>query len=105
MAVTKKQIMEKLSGVVDPELGVSIVDLGLVYEVHVKKTPKKGKQKADIVMTLTTPACPLADYLLGQVEAKLNELPDIDINVRVVFQPVWSPDKMSEKAKIVLGMK
>jgi metal-sulfur cluster biosynthetic enzyme len=105
MAVTKRRIMGKLSGVVDPELGVNIVDLGLIYEVRVKKAGSGGKQKAEVVMTFTTPACPLANYLLGQVESRLNELPDIDISVRVVFEPAWSQDRMSEKAKIKLGMK
>jgi metal-sulfur cluster biosynthetic enzyme len=105
MAVTRKQIMEKLSKVVDPELGLNIVDLGLIYSAKVLPKKKGGKQSAEVEMTFTTPACPLANYLLSQVESRLNELPDIDISVRVVFEPAWGPDRMSERAKIKLGMK
>ncbi len=102
--ITKKQIMGKLSEVVDPELGVNIVDLGLIYSV--KMLPAKaGKQNAEVEMTFTTPACPLANYLLSQVEEKLDGLQGIDILVRVVFEPLWSPDRMSVRAKTMMGMK
>jgi len=104
MALTKKQILEKLSLVIDPELGLNIVDLGLIYEVKVLPEREGGRRNAEVTMTLTTPACPLANYLLAEVEAKLNEIPDADIEVRVVFDPPWSPGRMSEKAKAQLGM-
>lgn len=104
MSVTKKQILEKLSEVIDPELGLNIVDLGLIYEVSVEKAKKGERQKAQVRMTFTTPACPLATYLLGSIQSKLDELKGIDIDVSVVFDPPWSPEKMSEKAKIKLGM-
>lgn len=104
MKITKKQILEKLSQVNDPELGVNIVDLGLIYEVKVLKTKKGENQKAEVRMTFTTPACPMINYLLGNVESKLNELKDIDIEVTVVFEPLWTPDRMSKEAKMKLGM-
>ena len=97
--VTKKEILEKLEKVMDPELGINIVDLGLVYEIEVL-----GKDNAFVKMTFTTPACPLLNMILEDVKSKLDELKDVDIEVKVVFDPPWTPDRMSEKAKIKLGM-
>ena len=104
MALTKKQVLEKLSAVIDPELGLNIVDLGLIYEITVHKKKEGENQKAEVRMTLTTPACPLANYLLAEVESKLGEIPGADIEVSVVFDPPWSPERMSDKAKAKLGM-
>ena len=105
MTVTKKQIIEKLKEIIDPELGINIVDLGLIYEVNVHKAKKGENQKAEVKVTFTTPACPLATYLFGSIESKLNELQNLDVEVSVVFEPPWTPEKMSERAKIKLGMK
>ena len=56
-------------------------------------------------MTLTTPACPLLDQLLSEIEAKVKELPGVDrVKIEIVWDPPWSPDRMSEKAKLALGM-
>lgn len=101
---TKKDIMDKLSKVMDPELGISIVDLGLIYEVDVKEKKEGEPQKAYIRMTFTTPACPLLNFILEDVKKRLDELEGMDIEVKVVFEPLWTPDRMSEKAKIKLGM-
>ena len=101
---SKKDILEKLSQVIDPELGLNIVDMGLIYEVKVEKTKKGENQKAEVKMTFTTPACPMMNYLLSNVESKLNELKDIDIEVRVVFEPLWTPERMTKEAKLKLGM-
>lgn len=101
--VTKKEILEKLEEVLDPELGVSIVDLGLIYDVKIEK--KKGKKEtASITMTFTTPACPLVNVMLEDLKKKLEELKDIDVEVRIVFEPLWNPSMMSKKAKAKLGM-
>jgi metal-sulfur cluster biosynthetic enzyme len=104
VTITKKDIMKKLIEVIDPELGVNIVDLGLIYEVKVIKTKKEEKQKAQVRMTFTTPACPMINYILANVESKLNELENIDIDVTVVFDPPWKPEMMSKEAKLKLGM-
>ena len=104
LMIKKKDIMEKLSQVIDPELGLNIVDLGLIYEVKVERTKKGETQKAEVKMTFTTPACPMMNYLLSMVESKLNELKDIDIEVRVVFEPPWTPERMSKEAKLKLGI-
>ena len=104
MKISKKQILEILADVIDPELGINIVDMGLIYSVEVLKTKKGEKQKAKVRMTFTTPACPMMNYLLSDVESKLNQLQDIDIEVLVVFDPPWTPEKMSVKGKLKLGL-
>lgn len=96
--VTKDQIIEKLSQVMDPELGISIVDLGLIYDIKVEGN------KAFIRMTFTTPACPMINEMLNDVKEKLDKIEDADIEVTVVFDPLWSPERMSEKAKMKLGL-
>lgn len=96
--ITKAQVMKKLEEVIDPELRVNIVDLGLIYEVDIKD----GKVK--LTMTFTTPACPMIGMIAEQVEAKLFEMKFKDVHVHVTFSPPWSMDKMSEKAKAVLGI-
>lgn len=104
MKISKKQIMDKLSQVIDPELGIDIVDMGLIYSVEMLKTEKGETQKAKVRMTFTTPACPMMNYLLADVESKLNQLPDIDIDVFVVFNPPWTPEKMTTRGKLKLGL-
>jgi metal-sulfur cluster biosynthetic enzyme len=96
--VKKQDILDKLSEVKDPELGVNIVDLGLIYDVKVK-----GKDVA-IKMTFTTPACPMMNYMLEMAKQKLEELEELDIEISIVFDPPWTPERMSKKAKIKLGM-
>lgn len=96
--VTKDDILDRLREVIDPELGINIVDMGLIYDIRLEK------KKAFVKMTFTTPACPLLNMMLGQVKEKLEELGDFDIEVEVVFDPPWKPDMMSEKARMKLGM-
>ncbi|MBU0532351.1 metal-sulfur cluster assembly factor [Candidatus Micrarchaeota archaeon] len=95
--VTKKEILNKLNQVNDPELAVSIVDLGLIYEIKIK-------EKVYIKMTFTTPACPMMNYMLQQVKEKLDEIEGVDIEVDIVFDPPWTPERMSKKAKMKLGI-
>jgi metal-sulfur cluster biosynthetic enzyme len=102
--VTKKEILEKMSLVTDPELGINIVDLGLVYDVDIRAKKEGEMQKVFIRMTFTTPACPLINEILNDVTAKLDEFKELDIELSVVFDPPWTPERMSERAKIRLGM-
>ncbi len=96
----KDKILKKLEEVVDPELGVDIVNLGLIYEIKVDLKEKKGRVK----MTATTPACPLLGEMLADVEKKLSEIEELEeISLELVWDPPWSPDKMSEKVKEMLG--
>ncbi len=96
--VTKNEILAKLSEVIDPEIGVNIVDMGLIYGVEVKG------DKAYVKMTFTTPACPLINELMHQANEKLKEIKGVDIELKIVFDPPWNPSMMSEKAKIKLGI-
>ena len=102
--VTKEEILEKLSQVIDPELGLNIVDLGLIYDIEIKEKKDDELQKVFIKMTFTTPACPLMGEMIEEVKRKLDELPELDIEVNIVFEPLWKPEMMSERAKAKLGM-
>ncbi|MFH1785574.1 MAG: metal-sulfur cluster assembly factor [Candidatus Micrarchaeota archaeon] len=100
----KQNILGKLSEVNDPELGINIVDLGLIYSVDVKRKKKDEQQKVFIKMTFTTPACPLINDILNEIKTKLDEFKELDIEISVVFDPPWTPDMLSSRAKIQLGM-
>jgi metal-sulfur cluster biosynthetic enzyme len=91
-------IRERLKEVYDPELGVNIIDLGLVYDVEFQEG------NVHIRMTLTTPGCPMHDTMVGGVERALKTLPTVQsVKVDVVWEPVWSPERMSADAKEHLG--
>ena len=95
----KKLIMQKLNEVLDPELGISVVDLGLIYKV---KLDKKGN--VGILMTLTTMGCPLFELIREPIEKKLKAIDGIDrVEVNLTFEPPWNVEKMSKEAKIKLG--
>ncbi len=102
--VSKKDILDKLSQVNDPELGMNIVDLGLVYDVDIRKGREGELQKVFIKMTFTTPACPMINEMLHEIQSRLDEFKDLDVELTVVFDPPWTPDMMSERAKIKLGI-
>ena len=95
----KEQAVEKLRAVLDPELGVSIVDLGLVYGIEISP-----EGSATVSMTLTTIGCPLFPVIQKDIEDRLLELPDIeDVNIDLTFDTPWSPDRMTEETRIRLG--
>ncbi|NMB83800.1 metal-sulfur cluster assembly factor [Candidatus Roizmanbacteria bacterium] len=93
-------IEKKLSQVFDPELNISIVDMGLIYGIETEKNRVK------IVMTLTTPGCPLSSVIEAQIKEKLTELgfKAKDIEINIVFDPPWTLEKMSKKARKKLGI-
>ncbi|MEK9173791.1 MAG: iron-sulfur cluster assembly protein [Patescibacteria group bacterium] len=96
----EEQIRTKLDQVLDPELGVSIVALGLIYEILV--TPE-GVCK--ILMTLTTIGCPLFGQIQKEIEDKVMELEDIEeVEVDLSFDPPWNPEMMTLEAKVQLGL-
>jgi metal-sulfur cluster biosynthetic enzyme len=96
---TELEIREALRQVLDPEIGVNIVDLGLVYRIEAEET------RARIVMTMTSPACPLADYLKELVTSAIREhVPGVtDVEIVVDWEPPWDPGMMSDEARRQLG--
>jgi FeS assembly SUF system protein len=94
------RIVKALKTCYDPEIPVDIYELGLVYSIDL--TPENV---ANIKMTLTAPACPVAGSLPGEVEAKVKGVPGVaDAKVELVWEPPWRPDMMSRVARLVLGM-
>ncbi len=88
----------------DPEIPVNIVDLGLVYENHVMPLGK-NEYHIDVVMTLTAPGCGMGPVLVGEVEEKLREIHGVtEVKVALVFDPPWDRDRMSDEAKLQLGL-
>ncbi|MHC5229105.1 metal-sulfur cluster assembly factor [Enterococcus sp. LJL99] len=97
----KEQILTALETVIDPELGIDIVNLGLIYEVEFEKNGD-----TTIKMTLTTMGCPLADVLTEQIHEALKEVPEVNnVEVKLVWYPAWTTDKMSRYARIALGIR
>ena len=88
-------IREALRSVIDPELGVNIVDLGLVYRIEIEAG------RARIAMTMTSPACPLVDYLKELIESAITQrVPDVtDVDIVIEWEPPWDPDMMSDEAR------
>jgi metal-sulfur cluster biosynthetic enzyme len=97
--VSEEVVTEALKEIYDPELHYNIVDLGLVYDVDVKDGD------VHIRMTLTTPACPIGPMIIEQIQEMVRILPGVkDVDVELTFDPMWSPDLMSEEAKAGLGL-
>lgn len=102
--ITETEIRSALKDVHDPELGLDVVSLGLIYRVNVLD---KGK-KIDIDMTLTTPACPAGPYIVQQAKSRLmamkEQYPELEeASVNLVWTPFWNPSMMSEDAREELG--
>lgn len=98
MITVEDRIREALKGVLDPELGVSIVDLGLIYDVRYEKGV------AEVEMTLTSPGCPLAPVIDKKVREAVAEVPEVKkLTVEIVWDPPWSRDLMSEELKAEYG--
>jgi metal-sulfur cluster biosynthetic enzyme len=100
MKVTESMVIEKLKEVYDPELGISVYDLGLIYKIL------PLDDIVNIRMTLTTPGCPLHDSIISAVEHAVLSIPGVKIaSVDLVWEPAWKPLMMSKEAKSVLGHK
>lgn len=104
--VTEKQVKEALKKVMDPELNVNVVDLGLVYEI--KRRMKNEEWRINIVMTLTTPGCPLAGMFDALVRNALKKIPGLDVNrdveIELTFDPPWTTEMMTDEVKAELGL-
>jgi FeS assembly SUF system protein len=93
-------VLAALKTVRDPEIPMDLVELGLIYELIVKRGGT-----VYVEMTLTTPACPVAASMPGEVEAAIRAVPSVnDVRVKLVWTPPWGPERMSEEARLELGM-
>lgn len=105
MKITEKHVRERLKTILDPELHVNIVDLGLIYKIQVREVRKV--LKVHITMTLTTPGCPLAGMFDALVRNALKKLPGIDVNkdvkIELTFDPPWTMEMMTEEVRVELG--
>lgn len=98
-SIIKDLVIEKLCTVYDPEIPVNIWELGLVYDIEFPKP-----SEVIVHMTLTAPGCPIADEIVQQVHDAVMEVDGIQsATVNLVFEPAWTPDRMSEVAKLELG--
>jgi metal-sulfur cluster biosynthetic enzyme len=104
MPIAEDKIREALKQVIDPELFVNVVDLGLIYEVKVDEQ-QDGKSNVTVEMTMTSPACPAGPQLLGQSKEFVGRLEGVgDVDVKLVMDPPWTPDRMTEEARDQLGI-
>ena len=96
----QEAVIEALKSIYDPEIPVDIYELGLIYDVAISEDGD-----AVITMTLTTPHCPVAESMPGEVELRVLSVPGIrDAEVKLVWDPPWDPSKMSDEARLELGM-
>ena len=95
---TVDEVEEALTNVIDPELGLDFVELGLVYEIEVDEA------EVTVTFTLTSPGCPIGPQVADQMREYVGDLEGVEqVSTNMVFSPPWSPDRMSEDAKFALG--
>ena len=100
MTDIKSKVIDKIKKIYDPEIPVNIYELGLIYKIEVDET-----NKVNIDMTLTSPNCPAAESLPNQVKEDIMALEEVsEVNLKIVWEPTWSPEKMSEAAKLELNI-
>jgi len=98
--ITEEMVMEKLKEVIDPEIGIDVVNLGLIYDLRVNPD-----NTVYVKMTMTTPGCPLTMWILRAVEDKILEIPGVkDAEIELTFDPPWTPDRISPEYKKKLGL-
>ena len=95
----KEKIIDEIKKIYDPEIPVNIYDLGLIYDVSIN-----GNKNVDLIMTLTSPHCPVAEILPEQVRTRVELVEGVsEVNMELTWEPPWSPELMSEAAKLELG--
>lgn len=98
-SVTENQILDSLKQCMDPEIPISVVDMGLIYGININQD-----NKVDIKMTMTTRGCPLHDTLVTDVKRYVNKVPGVaGVNVEIVWEPAWTPEKMSDEGKKLIN--
>ena len=97
-SITEEDVYEALEEVIDPELGLDFVSLGLVYDVDIEK------EDVYVTFTLTTPACPIGPQVSEQMKEFVGDLPGVSaVHPKMIFDPPWSPEMMTDDAKFALG--
>ena len=100
MTGIKEKVIEEIKKIYDPEIPVNIYELGLIYKIEVDK-----KNKVDLDMTLTSPNCPVAESLPNQVKESIMKVEGVsEVDLKLVWEPPWDKDKMSEAAKLELNL-
>jgi metal-sulfur cluster biosynthetic enzyme len=97
--VTKSEVLKVLKKVKDPEIGINIVDMGFIYEIDIEE------DKIKIKMTLTSPGCPMHSMFTQEVEEVIKKEFDLKPEIEIVFDPPWTPERLSKEAKEKLGFK
>lgn len=93
------KIYELLKTVIDPEVDVNVVDLGLIYDIKI------NGNDVEVVMTLSTPGCPLGDTIMENIsQVIVANIPDVKVDVQLVWEPAWTPELISPEGKVALGM-
>jgi metal-sulfur cluster biosynthetic enzyme len=105
--LTPDEVRSRLRTVIDPELGIDIVEMGLIYGIDVQPSPDQPHGQIHLRYTLTTPACPLADMIVALIDTAFADLPGFnpgrDLLLELTFEPPWTIDRLSEHAKAELG--
>ncbi|MCI1975227.1 MAG: metal-sulfur cluster assembly factor [Limosilactobacillus sp.] len=97
----EQEVMNALKKVIDPELGIDLVNLGLIYGVSIDE-----QKNCEITMTLTTMGCPISDVLYSMIKKAVLSVPEVEAcKINLVWEPAWSPQKMSRFARIALGIR
>jgi metal-sulfur cluster biosynthetic enzyme len=112
MPVSEEKVREELKKVIDPELFVNIVDLGLIYTIDIKEkettsgdASAESKSDVSIEMTMTSPACPAGPQLISGSKNVVSQMEEVDeVEVKLVMDPPWTPDRMTEDARDQLGI-
>jgi len=100
MNLSEETIIKELRTIFDPEIPVNIYDIGLIYKIEII-----NEDSVRILMTLTSPNCPVADSLIQEVDQKIRDLEGVKkLSVELTFEPPWSEDMLSEEAKLELGL-
>jgi metal-sulfur cluster biosynthetic enzyme len=98
------RVWSELRQLYDPEIPVNVVELGLIYGVQTSTLPEGGR-RVEVIMTVTSPACGMSEFLRADAEARMRRLPNVsEVEVQVVFDPPWSPELMSESARLMLNL-
>jgi len=98
--ITIKEVIDKLKECTDPEVGINIVDLGLIYGIQIDEN-----NNIKLKMTMTSPMCPVASIILADAQLRLENIPDVGkVEIELVWEPLWSPDMISQDVKQKLGV-